>query len=198
MNSQKTVLNQHQGWRSLQFKPSLFSLFPINSWALILFSSCFCVGLIQFNHIPKVFENIKHRSTLLFVHRVHGECYSSFRKAKAWWFIWPSSTCFLILLCQGPRGMWWISVRRLMKWLEMSAGLWYPFGGLESPWTSALRKGFRERFHHLRLKLLFMLHDETSGAPQQTESAPFSAQWIVEFMSIFMYFLCVSTPKQSK
>lgn len=66
-----------------------------------------CVGLRRFNPIPKA---VMMNATA----------------ASEKWFMCPPCTCFLIVLRQGPRGLWWISVRPLMKWLEISAGLWHP------------------------------------------------------------------------
>lgn len=152
----------------------------------------------------RILENIGHLSTFLLVHRVHDECYSSFRKEKVWWFICPPSTCFLILHCQGPRGIWWISVRRLMKWLEISAELWSPFSSPELPWTCTFRKGFLKRFHHLRLrrppvksnrlKFSFISHDKKPDALQQAESEPFSA-WCIIQLHLSGYIFCIFTPK---
>ncbi len=115
----------HQRWRSLHVNPSPLSLSANTSWVLILFSSCFCVGFIQFNHIPKagrILQNIRLLSTFLLIRRVHDECCSSFRRVRAGWFIWPPSSCFLILCCQRPRKIWWISVSRLMMWLRSEQG----------------------------------------------------------------------------
>lgn len=71
---------------------------------------------------------------------------------------------------RGRGGIWWISLRRLLKWLEISTGLWYPLSKPESPWYCTFRKGFLNCFHHLRLrrppaksnrlKFSFISHDE--------------------------------------